>query len=129
MDDVVHIISNVLDDTWERAIRNDLHLALFIVEILDSFTGGFRVPLPDVEWNFLELMAFACYSERIRLGAPESAPLGPLLDALRNWLGPDVRSLTQFLSLDRRVAFPPIDCRLIPIHFGIALDSQATSGS
>jgi hypothetical protein len=87
---------------------------------------AFAVPLPDVQWNFLELVAFACYSERIRLGAPESAPMGPVLDALRCWLGPDVRSLEQFLSLDRRVTFPPM---IVPVHFGIVVDPQAISGS
>jgi hypothetical protein len=42
--------------------RNDFRCAIFFFEMLDSFTEGFRVPLPDVQWNFLELNAFASHS-------------------------------------------------------------------
>jgi hypothetical protein len=59
-DDASQRFRSIPSEAWERAIRSAFHFTMFFVETIDRFTNGLRVPMPEVEWNFLCRMAFPC---------------------------------------------------------------------
>jgi hypothetical protein len=118
MEDVVHRFTSVMDSVWDSVNQSTLHFAMVFIEILVLFTDRFRVPLSEVKWFFLELVAFPCYSDAIRIAAPRPPRMGGVLTAIEEWLG-RVSSLDDFLSLDRSVVLPAIDRELVCVHFGM----------